>query len=507
MATPELITTPASVFADDEDKRRYDEAIARGASEKAALKVGDNQQGAWNDYTGPGSGPIVALPPGMPGVYHNRLVQLVGPKGTTVARIGDKAPANGRIDLNPDAAAAIGHPGGVTPIQWSFLDGTATPPPNVSLGNSNRISLSSIPAIAPPDISLGDEGDPLSIPAIGTADNASLDGTPAYLEGGDGQTMSTDNATVNDTPDENAAGMKLIPRPPLPPPGQARFNQHDGSIEWDDGHGGTIRVPGPKSTKAFYYPAKAEKSPRTSIQTVTDQETGQTKSQLLNMENGEVIKELPNPTSRGNAQAETLRLRMLNAAKTQPAIIGYINVKNNYDSLAQNAAIPPEQRTPQDDMAAINAFGAIEHPGTGVTDDDKKMVTGGMGWRDYVGLKWGNFVDNKANMLTPKAVAGMRDAAKRALDSRQNVYNEQLAPFLQEAKRLGMDPSQVNGALGGGQFMSAPSPTPAAAPATPIPPSTDQVAAEIQRIRTDPNASEEDKAQADRAEKILNAPR
>lgn len=175
---------------------------------------------------------------------------------------------------------------------------------------------------------------------------------------------------------------------------------------------------------------------------------GKTYKALVDTDTGDIVKKYDDPSSRANAQAEMLRVRMLNSAKTQPGIVAYVNVKNNYDSLLQNAEIPDKQRTAADDAAAIQAFGAIEHPGTGVTDSDKRQAAALVPLWSSIGLKIKNFASNKSNTLTGDTVRQMRDAAKRALDGRQKTYNDELAPFIKEAQRLGLAPEEVNGALG-----------------------------------------------------------
>lgn len=182
---------------------------------------------------------------------------------------------------------------------------------------------------------------------------------------------------------------------------------------------------------------------------LTDSTTGKPYKAVVNKNTGEIVKKLDDPGSRPGAQAETLRLRMLNSAKSQPGIQAYVNIKNNYDSLAQNAAIPEDQRTPADDAAAIQAFGGVEHPGTGVTDADKKQAEETLGRYSIVQasrLGVGNYL--KGRTLDQRAVSEMRDAAKRALDGRQKTYNDEVAPLLQEAQRVGLKPGDVNGALG-----------------------------------------------------------
>lgn len=120
----------ASIFADPGDLRRYREAIANGATEQEALRVGDSGVGAWGDDTTSMHRPQVAIY----GAPQNALVRVTGPKGTVIAMNTDKAPDNGRIDLNPATAAAVGHTGGLMPVTWDFIgegqptDVSSTPP-------------------------------------------------------------------------------------------------------------------------------------------------------------------------------------------------------------------------------------------------------------------------------------------------------------------------------------------------------------------------------------------
>jgi hypothetical protein len=119
----------ASTFADPNDLRRYFAARSNGASEREALAVGDNGTSAFGDDTTRENDPIVGLPPDTPGFVHNRLIELTGPDGQTgVARLSEKMPATknlkgeATIDLNPAAAKLVGHPGGVYPVTWRFID-------------------------------------------------------------------------------------------------------------------------------------------------------------------------------------------------------------------------------------------------------------------------------------------------------------------------------------------------------------------------------------------------
>lgn len=301
----------------------------------------------------------------------------------------------------------------------------------------------------------------------------------------EGQVMSTDNPqpASDENADQEAAAPPAAPADqggkiqsialPAPGPrdvGRPVAKMPDGSWRTDRGyfyfpdtghieadlHG--VRVgwakPGVKSGYQIKEDAEDKPKPhRTQMVQINDPETGQPKSVLYDMDpstpnDKRVIDDTLGATTRQAAQMENVRLRMVNSAKTQPAIIGYINVRNAYESLAENAKIPAKDRTAQDDMMALQSFGAIEHPSSSITDTDKKMVTGGLGWKDWLALQYHNIRGNKANLLDEKAVHAMATAAKRALDGRQTTYNQQLAPLIEEAKRLNMTPAQINGALG-----------------------------------------------------------
>lgn len=228
---------------------------------------------------------------------------------------------------------------------------------------------------------------------------------------------------------------------------QVKYFKQDGHIEWDMG-GKTYASKGPLLKPVVIDIAKKPDKPKHQLADFTGPD-GKPYKALVDTDSGDIIKKYDDPSSRSNAQAEMLRVRILNSAKTQPGIQAYINIKNNYDSLAQNAAIPASQRTAADDAAAMQAFASIEHPGQGATESDKAQAKDMQGPYSKAKLAIKRYLYNQANFFTPEAVTSMRDTAKRALDGRQQTYNEQLAPFIKEAQRLGLTPEEVNGALGG----------------------------------------------------------
>lgn len=242
-----------------------------------------------------------------------------------------------------------------------------------------------------------------------------------------------------------------------------KYFRGDGHIEWEQGD----KTYSSKSPLLKPTVIGTQSKPKHQLADFTGPD-GKPYKAMVDMDSGDIVKKYDDPSSRSGAQAETLRVRILNSAKTQPGIVAYVNVKNNYDSLLQNAEIPDNQRTAADDAAAIQAFGAIEHPGTGVTDSDKRQAAALVPLWSSIGLKLKNFASNKSNTLTGDTVRQMRDAAKRALDGRQKTYNDELAPIIKEAQRVGLKPEEVNGALGANVL--DPQASPAAQPsATPQP--------------------------------------
>lgn len=122
-----VTTTLATTFADPADVERYRRAKAWGLPDSEAFKYGDNGIGRWGDNTTAPDDPIVALPRDDPSAQHNQLVQISGPGGSTIARVGDVMPKrenikNGAgIDLNPAAASAIGATSGKEPIHYKVI--------------------------------------------------------------------------------------------------------------------------------------------------------------------------------------------------------------------------------------------------------------------------------------------------------------------------------------------------------------------------------------------------
>jgi hypothetical protein len=125
----------ASSFADPKDIAAFARCKARGKSDEECFKVGDNGIGCWGDSTAQGTGPSCALPPdymiskwgSIKAAKHKKV--LVEKNGKSVVCVlKDRMPwvknlANAaRIDLNPDAVAALGlKPPIMTSVEWSWV--------------------------------------------------------------------------------------------------------------------------------------------------------------------------------------------------------------------------------------------------------------------------------------------------------------------------------------------------------------------------------------------------
>jgi hypothetical protein len=128
----------ASSFADPADLFAYQRALALGMSEKQALAFGDNGIGAreLGGYpTVAGTGPACALPPedieekwGIVEEGRDRRVKVSNRTSEVITTLKDKMPprahitTRARIDLNPDACAALGlTPPVMSPVVWSWV--------------------------------------------------------------------------------------------------------------------------------------------------------------------------------------------------------------------------------------------------------------------------------------------------------------------------------------------------------------------------------------------------
>lgn len=99
------IAATATSFADVADLIAFNKAIRAGKTVQQALSVGDNGVGAWGMSTVAGTGPACALP--APYGFHSGKARVYYQGKTVDCEIRDRGP-RGRIDLNPDAWAALG---------------------------------------------------------------------------------------------------------------------------------------------------------------------------------------------------------------------------------------------------------------------------------------------------------------------------------------------------------------------------------------------------------------
>ena len=126
-------STFASSFADPDDLKAFNECKAKGMSDQEAFKYGDNAIGCWGAATHEGTGPACALPPDYMEEEHgsvkaakHRKVHVAHANGKEVVCVlKDRMPrlenikSKARIDLNPDAVAALGFkPPILEPVTW-----------------------------------------------------------------------------------------------------------------------------------------------------------------------------------------------------------------------------------------------------------------------------------------------------------------------------------------------------------------------------------------------------
>jgi hypothetical protein len=125
----------ASSFADPKDIAAYKKAKAKGMSDEDAFKTGDNGIGCWGSSTVEGTGPSCALPPdymkskwGSINAAKHKKVLVQKNERVVVCTLKDRMPwvknlhNAARIDLNPDAVAALGlKPPIMTSVEWSWV--------------------------------------------------------------------------------------------------------------------------------------------------------------------------------------------------------------------------------------------------------------------------------------------------------------------------------------------------------------------------------------------------
>lgn len=119
----------ASSFADPADVAAFRRCKAQGKSDNECFKVGDNAIGCWGDSTAMGSGPSCALHVSIikakwgsksAGKHKKVRVRYGGKKVDCLLK--DICGVVERIDLNPDAVAAIGlEPPILVTVHWDWV--------------------------------------------------------------------------------------------------------------------------------------------------------------------------------------------------------------------------------------------------------------------------------------------------------------------------------------------------------------------------------------------------
>lgn len=128
-------TGKASSFADPKDVAAFDRCKKTGKTDKQCFAVGDNGVGCWGDSTKEGSGMSCAVSPdymiekfGTVAAAKHAKIRVEAKGKQIVVTLKDRMPwrenvENGAvIDLNPDAAAALGlKPPFMVPAKWAWL--------------------------------------------------------------------------------------------------------------------------------------------------------------------------------------------------------------------------------------------------------------------------------------------------------------------------------------------------------------------------------------------------
>jgi hypothetical protein len=133
--------TYASSFADPADIEAFEKCKAEGNTDEYCFDYGDNGIGCWGASTVEGSGPACALPPeymeqkwGSVDAAKHKKVRVIRTdpvlnlKHQVVCTLKDRMPCvencanEARIDLNPDAAAALKlEPPFIEPVVWFWV--------------------------------------------------------------------------------------------------------------------------------------------------------------------------------------------------------------------------------------------------------------------------------------------------------------------------------------------------------------------------------------------------
>lgn len=119
----------ASSFADPDDIAAFKKAKASGLTDNQAFEIGDNAIGCWGDSTAEGTGPSCALHTsvisarwGNKSKGKHKKVHVRYGHNEVVCVLKDICGKKDRIDLNPDAVAALGlQPPILVIVNWEWL--------------------------------------------------------------------------------------------------------------------------------------------------------------------------------------------------------------------------------------------------------------------------------------------------------------------------------------------------------------------------------------------------
>jgi hypothetical protein len=492
-STPAL----ASVFADPQDLKRYHAAIAGGATEKEALAVGDNGEGAWGDDTTSHNIPMVGLPSDTPGLKHGRMVEVDGPQGKVIAKVADKMPSTenlqgkANIDLNPAAAYLVGHPGGVTPVSWKWADG-AEP---TTVANTMPTSVPSQENLAAPILAnaqlLNEPEDTTTQGSLGEAAEPGTDPQDAAQEAQENAELTAGGDKSSEAaPPPPAGGYTVVGKNPdgtLKLENGASYNTQDNSLTYN------------KGSKLMWSAGPGTKpvdiTPKTKTIDVNNDD-GTTTKKLINATTGEDIKDLgrsksslppaiteglikrhidpynadgtpmspeqafktmtDSDTANGvltpQQDATIKRAQAQMTSGRNPWIRPWAQMAPNYQSVMDNVNDKPDmnQRTGTDDAALLSAYGLIELGGRATTANDFATILQGQGYRGNIermserlhGLVSNDpkfYNERGTRILSDAQVSQIGENAQRAAIPRYAQFANSIAPIRKQFAAQGID--------------------------------------------------------------------
>lgn len=454
---PDYTDAISSIFANDEDLRKYQEAIANGASEQEALAVGDNGVGRWGADT-TADIPMVALPRDTPGIGPNRMVEIVGPKGTIQARVADIMPDSAHlmgkasIDLNPAAASAVGNTSGLAPVQWRFADslqGTPAETPDVVpqqqlAPNIPDLSLSDVQNTGMPDIQFPDDAPPV-IPQ---------DELPL--------------ASIGENPIPVAQPVHPVDAIPHPDTAQGKVTNPDGSVTWNNGV--TVYPTGEISYKVAgqtvirnargqtkYVDQKPDKPALhdSIVKQMLDRQLSPYDAQGHELAPEQAFSQI-NDYDKRNGILSPAQEKIANSSAQRlnssrnPAVAGYYKIKPKYDSIMENiTAKPMGDRNGVDDAFLLNAAAGIENVDRAPTQNDYKEMLRAAGVKGNLEVTaerlWGVFnndpkyyQDRGTRILSDAMVQQIKSNADRILAPRKDLFMKAIEPTVNQLKSHGI---------------------------------------------------------------------